>query len=277
MAISSGQSYFYGKPENVNKLVSAGTDPYGTDIFKRQAQSALQMLQPQQQAQQQGLMDMFRGAGNLSSGIFGGSLANLLGQQGAQQQKLLSDIGGQIPSQIAGLLNALKLSTQQQTSEFGGGGGGGMEGFNLNEDPYWQSLVQSGQTNPFGGGGGAGGFGGGGGAPSGGGFGGGGGQAPQGGNAGYWTTSPDGSVMQGAGGEIYVNGVYQGNVSDPNMGGGTSPLEQAGWGTSTGYAPEAQPLDPLSNYITNYGLGFENYDPFAYSDVDLSGWDFGGF
>ncbi len=296
MAITSEQSYFYGQPSNINQLIQAIQNPYKSSQYQQQFQTAQNSLRLPFQQQQQGLTDMFRQAGNMASGAFGTAGANLAGQQANTLGQIGSGIAGNISSGLTSLLNALKLQTRssvpenmgsssmlnnslgnyapgnaitgQLMSSLGGGGGGNVGNYQPGNvfDGGGSSLTGAGTSLPGGGTG----------APSSG--------SPTGD---YFTYSPDGSVAQGQNGEIYVNGVYQGNANDPNMGGGAP---AAGLGNQSGafgnnIQTSSTPYQPTQwgyDYLTNNGGGFNSsgtgFDPQQILDAlgnpNLSTFDF---
>lgn len=76
------------------------TNPTGTPQFQGQLGGLLAALRPQEKQQQQDLGDVFRGAGNMSSGIYGGAQAKLLGQQGLNEGQMTSDLMGKVTQQL---------------------------------------------------------------------------------------------------------------------------------------------------------------------------------
>lgn len=151
----SSQTY-YADPEAAQRLIQALSrpaqqaagqymnflnDPTASPLFQNQLSGIMNnpVMQNARQQQTQGLEDAFRGAGNMSSSLYGGARANQNTQFLQQDQTMASQLLGQMFPQIMqalqfpmgqadNLLNAMRLQQSyrapqpQQTISSGGSG-----------------------------------------------------------------------------------------------------------------------------------------------------------
>lgn len=140
------------------------SNPTASPLYQNSLSGILAALQPSEKQAGTNLMDMFRGAGNLSSGAFGTAASNLQGDILRNRQSLASNLLQQqfpemtqalmAPQSLATqLLQAMKLSQgfgAPQLGGMGGSGGGGGSGFDLMA-PFGSSTPGgSSPLNPFG-------------------------------------------------------------------------------------------------------------------------------
>jgi len=140
------------------------SNPTASPLYQNTLSGLLASLAPSEKQAGTNLMDMFRGAGNLSSGAFGTAASNLQGDILRNRQELASKVLQQqfpemtqalmAPQSLATqLLQAMKLSQGFGAPQLGGmsgAGGGGGGGFDLMA-PF-DTGVPGGSSplNPFG-------------------------------------------------------------------------------------------------------------------------------
>ena len=137
---------YYSDPNYVQQLLKGLTgqqqqlgnfvqNPTASPLFQGQLSGLLKSLIPSEQQAVTGLNDMFRGAGNTGSSVYGGAAqglqSDILQNRQTMASKLLGQSFPQIVQALLGqmgltpqMLNALKLQ-QGATPNAGGGAGGG--------------------------------------------------------------------------------------------------------------------------------------------------------
>ena len=166
-----------GQPGQMEQFTNYLSNPAGSQLFQGQLGGLLQALVPSEQGAVTGLNDMFRGAGNTGSSVYGGAAqglqSDLLGNRQEMASKLLGQSFQQITQALLGqmgltpeLISATKLQSSQGatgpqgTVELGGppggtGTGGGGGGFSsggggapgvpsATADPYYDPGYNSG-------------------------------------------------------------------------------------------------------------------------------------
>lgn len=132
---SSGLNTGQNLQDLISKYMKFVQNPTASPLYQNQLSGLLAALAPGEAQQRQNLGDVFRGAGNMSSGIYGNAQTNLISQQGLNRQQLASQLLGQMfPQMTQALMGPISLEAQlrqamqaQQASagRSGGGSGGG--------------------------------------------------------------------------------------------------------------------------------------------------------